>query len=124
MISDNDIQFIISHRQPLSTKAQKLLSVLHSKNGKIKCTHTSFCRGLGLGSELTPFYNRLDECISKDYVRIYESKSPGTENWYFTFEYFHSAVLPKLGNPEVYQLHTEYIQQRVQEAQVQTTYDH
>lgn len=115
MISDNDIQFIISHRQPLSTKSEKLLSILQSKNGKIKCTHTNFCRGLGLGSELILFYNRLDECISKDYVRIYESKSPGKENWYFTFEYFHSAVLPKLENPEAYQLHTEYIRQKVQE---------
>ena len=122
MISDNDIQFIISHREPLSTKAQKLLSVLQSKNGKIKCTHTSFCRGLGLGSELSLFYTRLDECIAKDYVRIYESKSPGNENWYFTFEYFHSAVLPKLENPEVFQFHNQYIQQRRQEVLTRITY--
>ena len=124
MISDNDIQFIISHREPLSTKAQKLLSVIQSKNGKIKCTHTNFCRGLGLGSELSLFYTRLDECITKDYVRIYESNSAGNENWYFTFEYFHSVVLPKLENYEISQFHTQYIQQRVQEVQVQITYDH
>lgn len=123
MISDNDIQFIISHRQPLSTKAEKVLDILRSKNGKIKCTHTNFCKGLGLGTELILFYNRLDECISKDYVRIYESKSPGKENWYFTFEYFHSAVLPKLENPEAYQFHTQYIQQRIEEVQSQKAYD-
>lgn len=121
MISENDIQFIISHRQPLSKKAQKLLDVLNSKNGKIKCTHTTFCKGLSLGGELDLLYIRLDECIEEDYVRIYESHSPGKENWYYTFEYFYFNVLPNLRNPEILKFHTQYIQQRRQEVQARIT---
>lgn len=117
MISDNDIQFIITHRPPLSKRAKKLLAIIQSKGGKIKCTHASFCRGLGLWPEFELFYIRLEECIAKDYVRVYESKSVGADNWYFTFEYFHSAVLPNLGNPEVYEFHNQYISQKVQEVQ-------
>lgn len=124
MITDNDIQFIISQRQPLSKGAQKIISVINAKNGIIKCTHSRFCRAIGLESQIEGFYKRLDECIEKDYVRIYDFGKIGKENLYCSFEYFYTTLLPKLRNHEISQFHNQYIQQRILEVQVQTIYDH
>ncbi len=124
MISDNDIQFIISQRQPLSKGAQKIISIIEAKNGIVKCTHSRFCRAIGLENQIEAFYKRLDECIEKDYVRIYDYGKIGKENLYCSFEYFHSTLLPKIRNPEISQFHTQYIQQKRQEVQVQIIYDH
>lgn len=124
MISEDDIQFIISQRQPLSKGAQKILSIISHKNGIIKCTHSRFCRAIGLDNQIEGFYKRLDECIEKDYVRIYDYGKIGKENLYFSFEYFYTTFLPKIRNHEAYQFHTQYIQQKLLEAQVQKAYDH
>lgn len=106
----------------MSKRARPILDLINKKNGKLKCTHTEFFKGLSL-EELDQLYLRLDECINKDYVRVYESKSPGKPNWYFTFEYFYSTVLPNLRSREVSELHIQYIQQRRQEVQARITCD-
>ena len=113
IISDKRIQTIVSHRQPLSSYAQKVYDTVKDAGGFIKAWNITFSRAIGLASTgQADFLRFLDECIDKDYIRVIFKDNPKEKNGFFTFEYFYQNVVPHLKerNYEAYQFHIAYIE--------------
>ncbi len=116
-ISEN-VNTIIAHRQPLSTKAKKLYETVQGAGGFLQTYTITFSKAIGIRSTgQNEFIKYLDECIEKDYIRVIFKDNPKEKNGFFTFEYFYRDVLPRLEqrNFEAYQSHIEYIAYKLQE---------
>lgn len=115
-ISNDSIEKIIAHREPLGKYATKVYETIKGAGGFIRTWNITFSRAIGLTSTgQTEFIKHLDECIEKDYVRVMFTDNNKEKNGFFTLEYFYLEVLPRLKqrNPEVYQFHIEYIEQKM-----------
>lgn len=117
MTYDEKINYIITNRPPLSNRAKKIYDIVTNTGGKLQAMNITFSRAIGLASTgQNDFLNYLDECIEKDYIRVYMTKEKNRKNWFFTFEYWSFSLLPKLGTCEVYQAHNQYIEDKLSEA--------
>jgi len=118
MTYDEKINYIIANRAPLSSRAQKIYNIINNAGGKLQTWNITFSKAIGLASTgQNDFLNYLDECVEKDYVRVYFTKGQLKKNWFFTFEYWSFSLLPQLKTSEVYLAHNQYIQYKLEEGQ-------
>lgn len=121
MTYDEKINYIIANRPPLSTRAKKIYSIISGAGGKLQTWNITFSKAIGLASTgQNDFLTYLDECVEKDYVRVYFTKDKKQKNWFFTFEYWSFSLLPTLESSEVYQAHIQYIECKLEEEQLRT----
>jgi hypothetical protein len=121
MTYEEKVNYIIANRPPLSKRGKKIYDIINNAGGKIKTWNMTFSRAIGLASTgQNDFLTYLDECIEKDYVRVYFSKQKAEKNWFFTFEHWSFVVLPKLETCEVSQVHNQYIEDKLLEVQPRT----
>lgn len=114
-ITSETLNIIIAHREPLSSRAQKIYDIVKDSGGFVKGYNYTFSKAIGLTDKgQADFVKYLDECIDKDYVRIIE-KPNREKNGFFTYEYFYLEVLPRLREqmPEVYLFHNQCIQDKL-----------
>lgn len=108
---EQTIADIVSRRQPLSNKANKIYNLVKDSGGFVKTWNITFSKAIGISSTGTDeFLRYLDECIEKDYVRVLFKDNNKEKNGFFTLEYFHLEVLPRLieQNSSIYQLPIRY----------------
>lgn len=118
MTYDEKINYIIANRQPLSSRAKKIYDIIANAGGKLQAWNITFSKAIGLASTgQNDFLTYLDECIEKDYVRVYFTKDKKRKNWFFTFEYWSLSLLSNLQTSEVYQAHIQYIECKLSEGQ-------
>lgn len=115
-ICSENVEKIVTQREPLGKYAKKIYETIKDAGGFIKTWNITFSRAIGLTSTgQTEFMKHLDECIEKDYVRVMFTENNKEKNGFFTLEYFYLEVLPRLRqrNPEAYQAHIQYIEQKL-----------
>lgn len=105
----------------MSSRAKKIYDIISGAGGKLQAWNITFSRAIGLASTgQNDFLTYLDECIEKDYVRVFFTKEKAKKNWFFTFEYWSFCLLPTLETSEVYQAHNQYIEYKLLEEQPHT----
>lgn len=116
------LDLILANRPPLVKRALELYEFIKDCGGYVKGTTELMTQAAGLSkNSKEEFYSILDELIEKDYLRVVypTSNNSGKKNLYFTVEYFYQEFLPalKLQSPEVFELHIQYIQDKMVEVQ-------